>query len=213
MSSTLHTPAPNFDDVWRALMETRERQQETDRMLRESRQEADLQTQETKRILLASKQETDRMLKNLGEQIGGLGDKFGYFTEGMALPSMERILNERFQMDYVMPRARSRKGGRSMEIDVLAWANGEVNRVVLVEVKSRVKREAIEQIKQMLLDFAWFYPEHSSKVRTGILAGVDWDQGVQQEAQEAGLLTACIHDQIFELHTPPSFAARDWSKS
>ena len=38
--------------------------------------------------------ETDRFVKELGKQIGGLGEKFGSFTEGLALPSMERILQE-----------------------------------------------------------------------------------------------------------------------
>lgn len=53
------------------------------------------------------------MIKELGQQIGGLGDKFGYFTEGMALPSMERILTEQFGMSVIMPRVRVRQRLRS----------------------------------------------------------------------------------------------------
>ena len=37
-------------------------------------------------------QETDRQIRELGKQIGGLGNKFGSFTEGLALPSMQKIL-------------------------------------------------------------------------------------------------------------------------
>jgi len=225
MPTTLQTPAPSFDDVWRTIQELallsketdrlmKERAQETERLMKESAQETDRRMQETDRRM----QETDRQMREtgkklemLGVQIGGLGDKFGYFTEGMALPSMERILDQQFGMDHVMPRARARKGGRSMEIDVLAWANGDVDRVVLVEVKSRVKREAIEQTKQMLQDFPLFYPEHSGKMRTGILAGIDWDRGVHEEALAAGLLTAAIHDEVFDLTAPPGFEPKDWS--
>jgi len=46
--------------------------------------------------LSTAQKETDRQLKELGKQIGGLGAKFGSFTEGLALPSMEKILRQRF---------------------------------------------------------------------------------------------------------------------
>jgi len=45
--------------------------------------------------------ETDRRFEELGKEIGGLGRKFGWFTEGMVLPSMERILTEKFEMEYI----------------------------------------------------------------------------------------------------------------
>src|SRR5262245_3126052 len=70
-----------------------EAQQETDRRMRASREETDRQLRET-----------DRFLKEVGKQIGGLGDKFGSFTEGLALPSMTRILREDFGMDVIAPR-------------------------------------------------------------------------------------------------------------
>lgn len=56
--------------------------------------------------------QTDRQLKELGKQIGGIGDKFGYFTEGLALPSMEKILHEQFHMEFVSPRVKGNKKGR-----------------------------------------------------------------------------------------------------
>ena len=45
--------------------------------------------------------DTDNQLKESGKQIGGLGDKFGSFTEGMAFPSLEKMLRERFGMDVI----------------------------------------------------------------------------------------------------------------
>ena len=49
---------------------------------------------------------TDRQLKELGRQIGGLGAKFGSFTEGLALPSMETILRQRLGMEVISPSVR-----------------------------------------------------------------------------------------------------------
>lgn len=183
------------EEVWAILREVAESQKETDRRF----QETDRQFKET-----------DKRLKELGIQIGGLGEKFGYFTEGMALPSMERILTEQFGMTSIMPRARTRKGGEAMEIDVLAYANGPLNRVMLVEVKSRVKRNAISQLRGLVERFRDFHPEHAAKEIVAVLAGVDWDAGVLEEARDGGLLTASIHDEIFELTSPDGFQPKVW---
>nr|VFK49049.1 MAG: Protein of unknown function (DUF3782) [Candidatus Kentron sp. TC] len=154
--------------------------------------------------------ETDRQIKELGKQIGGLGDKFGYFTEGLALPSMERILAEKFGMTASLPRARIRKNGEEIEIDVLAYANDDINLAILVGVKSRVKREAISQLQKLMGRFRGFCPEHRDKAAMGILAGVDWDQGIAEEAREAGFLTASVRDEMFEITAPDGFEARRW---
>nr|VFK48584.1 MAG: Protein of unknown function (DUF3782) [Candidatus Kentron sp. TC] len=169
-------------------------------------QETDRRFKETDRRF----KETERMIERLGQQIGGLGDKFGYFTEGMALPSMERILAERFGMTVILPRARIRKNGETIEIDVLAYANDDINLAVLVEVKSRVKREAISQLQKLTERFREFFPEHRDKAAMGILAGVDWDRSIAEKAREAGFLTASIRDEMFEITAPKEFRARRW---
>jgi len=93
--------------------------------------------------LSTAQKETDRQLKELGKQIGGLGSKFGSFTEGLALPSMEKILRQRFGMEIISPSVRASKEGRHMEIDVLAYANGNLNTAYIVEVKSHAREESI----------------------------------------------------------------------
>ena len=189
--------------------DTDRKMQETDRLirdLRESGRETDRRMQETDQKL----RDTDRYIKELGRKIEGIGDKFGYFTEGMALPSMERMLNERFAMENISPRHRVRRAGREQEYDVLAWANGQVNLAIVVEVKSRVRREAIAQLESQLDMLPQMLPELANKSRIGILAGVDWDAGVREQAQAAGLYTASIHDEIFALTTPEEFAPKHW---
>ncbi|MEB3312884.1 MAG: DUF3782 domain-containing protein [Cyanobacteriota bacterium] len=162
------TPQPTYDDILRLFQETdrllREKYLETDRRF----QETDRQIQETNRQL----QETDRQLKELGKQIGGLGAKFGSFTEGLALPSMEAILQQRFGMTVVTPRVRAKQNGEQLEIDVLAYANGDINAAFVVEVKSHPRQEAIAQLKTTLSRFRDFFPEHQGKQLYGILAAV-----------------------------------------
>lgn len=154
--------------------------------------------------------QTERFIKELGKQIGGLGDKFGYFTEGMAFPALENLLLTQFGMETINPRVRVRRAGREQEYDVLAWSNGQQNTVVVVEVKSRVKMEAVGQLVEQLENLFEMMPDLAGKDRIGILAGIDWDMDVEKEAQAAGLYTARIRDDIFELTTRRDFQPRRW---
>ncbi|WP_217355273.1 DUF3782 domain-containing protein [Aphanizomenon sp. UHCC 0183] len=93
------------EDVWQLLAELATAQKETDLLLKEVSQQQKETAQQQKETDLLFKEisqqqkATDRQLKELGKQIGGLGAKFGSFTEGLALPSMETILGQQFGME------------------------------------------------------------------------------------------------------------------
>ncbi|QUS59981.1 DUF3782 domain-containing protein [Synechocystis sp. PCC 7338] len=180
------------DEVWALLRQLAESQRETDQLLQES------------------KQETDRQIRELGKQIGGLGKKFGSFTEGLALPSMERLLQERFGMEIISPSVRVSKAGQHLEIDVLAYASGDINAAYVVEVKSHPREEFITQLKKLLQKFRTFFPEHKNKKLYGILAAVDWSPNLKELVLSEGLYVARIHDEVFELEIPPDFQPRLW---
>ena len=71
------------------------------------------------------------------------------------------------------PSVRVSRNGKYLEVDVLAYANGEVNSVYVVEVKSHLREEGITQILNILEHFAEWFPEHKNKKLFGILAAVD----------------------------------------
>jgi hypothetical protein len=211
--------ATTADDVWRLLAELTTRQseltaaqKETDLQLKEvsqAQKETDRQLKElgkqTDRQLKELGKQTDRQLKELGKQIGGLGAKFGSFTEGLALPSMEKILRQRFGMETTSPSVRVSKGGQHIEIDVLAYANGELNTAYIVEVKSHAREESITQLKIILQRFRAFFPEHKDKQLYGILAAVDMSPDLREKTLQEGFYVARIHDQVFELDIPENF--------
>ncbi|MFL6202960.1 MAG: DUF3782 domain-containing protein [Thermoanaerobaculia bacterium] len=170
--------------------------EETDRRLRESGEKTDRHLRET-----------DRHLRELGKQIGGLGEKFGSFTEGLALPSMTRILGQDFGMDVIAPRVRARSNGHSLEVDVLAWSNSR-DEVVVVEVKSHLREEALDQMRKTLRDFRDFFPDHREKKIYAILAAVDAPDSVRDKALREGIYLARIHDGQFELQVPEGFQPR-----
>jgi len=165
------------EDVWRILAElataqaeltaaqkeTDKQLKETDLLLKEVSQQQKENAQQIKETD-RQQQKTDKQLKELGQQIGGLGAKFGSFTEGLALPSMETILRQRFGMKVVSPSVRASEDGQNLEIDVLAYTNGELNTAYIVEVKSHAREESITQLKSILQRFRSFFPEHKDKI-------------------------------------------------
>jgi hypothetical protein len=220
--------ATTSEDVWRILAElataqaeltaaqkeTDKQLKETDLLLKEVSQQQKENAQQLKETDRQQKEnaqqqkKTDKQLKELGQQIGGLGAKFGSFTEGLALPSMETILRQRFGMEVVSPSVRVSKDGKHLEIDVLAYTNGELNTAYIVEVKSHAREESITQLKSILQRFRSFFPEHKDKKLYGILASVDLSNELREKILQEGFYVARIHDQVFELDIPDNFQPR-----
>jgi hypothetical protein len=181
-----------------------ESQKETDRQLKEARQETERLFQNNAR----EQEETARQLRELGKQLGGLGDKFGSYTEGLALPAMTKILTQRFHMDTVAARAQSRRNGRTFEVDVLAYSESGIDEVYIVEVKSHLREEALDQMKKILAEFHEFFPGHRHKKVYGILAAVEAPEPVRQKVLREGIYLARVHDGQFELQVPEGFQPR-----
>ena len=201
--------ATTSEDVRRLLAELATAQAEltaAQAELTAAQKETDRQQKETER----RQQETDRQLRELGKQIGGLGAKFGSFTEGLALPSMETILRQRFGMKVVSPSVRASEDGKHLEIDVLAYTNGELNTAYIVEVKSHAREESITQLKSILQRFRRFFPEHKDKKLYGILAAVHVSPELREKILQEGFYVARIHDQVFELDIPDNFQPRPY---
>jgi hypothetical protein len=157
--------------------------------------------------------ETDRQIKQVNKQLGKLGNKFGSFAEGMALPSMEKILRDHFKMNVVLPRATSSLNGRMIEIDVMAYDNGSLNELYIVEVKSHLTKEGIDQILKTIEEFPKFFPLHKDRTVYGIIAAVDIPLNLRAEVLKEGLYLARIHDGTFELLTPSNFQPRAFTAS
>lgn len=174
---------------------------ETDRVLRESHAE-------TERVLRESHAKTERAIRELRKELGGLGAKFGGFTEGMAYPSMKKILKKRFGMSVVAPNVSATKNGRTMEVDVLAFSNADVNEVYIVEVKSHLREDGIQQMLRILREFHDFFPGHADKKIYGILAAVDIPEDLEKRVLKEGIYLARIHDDTFEITVPDSFQPR-----
>lgn len=178
----------NFDEIRAILKEIAEQQRENNK-------------------------ENNREISRVAKIVGDIGNKFGSFTEGMAFPSMDKTLRKQFGMETVSTRVRTRKGDETQEIDVLGYANGAVNTVVLVEVKSHLRERDIDQIKKLIDNFAFFHPEHQGKKVLCIVAYVDATKEARAELTNMGIMLARINDDVFQLANPEGFTPRDFSQT
>ena len=185
---------------------------DTDRQFRETDRRMVKSREETDRRIVKSQERVEKELKELKRQIGGLGNKFGSFTEGLALPSMEKILRQRFHMENISPRVRVKRNGRWLEIDVLAYANQKIHAAYVVEIKSHLREDGIQQVLATLHNFPEFFPEHVDKDLYGIIASVDVSEPMRERVWNEGLYLAHIQDDHFELQEIEGFHARRFNR-
>jgi hypothetical protein len=149
--------------------------------------------------------EIDRTLQENARMIERLGEKIGGFTEGMAYPSMQSVLFERLGMSVTAVRPVAYQGDRTLEIDVMAYGKDEV---YVVEVKSHLREDGIQQMLRILREFHDFYPGHEDKKVYGILAAVDIPEDLEKRVLAEGIYLARIHDDTFEITVPDTFQPR-----
>ena len=180
-------------DIWELFRETNRMFQETDHKF----------------------QDTDRKLSKLSEnldntrkEVGRVTDSLGRFAESMVSPAVVRLFAERdIVLEGTTQRARRRRNGRGMEIDVLA-----VNRVsvVAVEVKTTLRTDDVAGFVKKLEDFKTFFPEYRDYEVLGAVAGMSLQEGVDKYAEQQGLYVLAQSGDAVQMLNDEDFEARVW---
>jgi len=204
------------DEELRDLVaETSREVAENSRAIREMREDSERrweasqkQWQESREEILASRRETDRLITSLERRLGEIGNALGLYTESMFRPSLKRILRERFGLTVIIAPQRFQINGADYEIDIVGHAGEASDEVYLVEIKSQLREDGIQQILEHLRRFQQVFPEHRGKKLFGILAAVTIPENLRTQALNQGLFLATVKDDVFELSTPSDFVPR-----
>ena len=186
-------------------------QKETARQMEESNRRVEATQQEMARQMEISRKEVDKQIKQTQKQLGELGNKWGTFTEGMAMASLERILFETFKIPTTSQRVKKRMNGESIEMDAFGYENSTVNTAVIVEIKSHLRDDSVEQIERIMKDFPRFFPDHADKKLYGIIACVHAPDNIKSLLRKKGIYLAVLHDEIFELYDFQNFTPKDFN--
>jgi hypothetical protein len=210
------------DDVWQLLAELTKAQKETERLLKEQaqaadqrREEADKRFKETERLLKEQSQEaekrsqeTDRKIREVNKQIGDLGGKWGRFVENMVAPACETIFLKRgIPVHQVSQRVKKRLNGQTLEVDVLVTNE---NHVLIVEVKSSLGVDDINELIEDLTEFRTFFPEYSQKQLYGAVAGIEIEEGADKYAYRQGLFVLAQAGETVSILNNSTFQPKNW---
>jgi hypothetical protein len=162
--------------------------------------------------LSKAQEETQKQIKQTNKQLGELGNRWGSYTEGLAYPSLEKVLRQKFKMTVISPRIHSKQKGRNLELDILGYANDDVNAAVIVEIKSRLTEEDLQQLLDALKEFPKAFPDHADKKLYGIMAAVNVPENMKQQVLKHGIYLAQISDDTFRLTVPRNFIPKNYGK-
>jgi len=167
-------------------------------------QEAALNVQEIWKLF----KETSQEIKEIGKRVDGLSSKWGRFVEGLLVPAVERLFKERgISVEKVSQRVKINKNGDTMEIDVMV-----INReyVVLVEAKSTLAVENVNDHLERLTRFKTFFPEYADRKVIGAVAGIVIDEAADRYAYRKGLFVIGQSGETVKILNDKKFVPRSW---
>jgi hypothetical protein len=199
-------------DTDQQLKDTHREVEEAARVIRENGRQFEEYKRENIRQFEEYRRSEAEASRELRRQIGGLGNKFGDFAEGMAIPSLIEILAKRFGAEQIIETRRMRKGDEEIELDLIGAANGENKIVVAAEVKSVLNQRELDKFIRNLQRFFEFFPQFKGYKLYGVLAAVESSNELDTAALAQGIAVARMHGDIFRLKESPRFQPRDFSE-
>ncbi len=172
------------------------------------RTEAELR--EFKDEMSAFKEENRQQRREMNIKWGELARKLGTITEDLVVPSIPRIIREKYELetaDLMVRRKKRLTDGSTKEYDVIAVA-GEY--VFVNETKSTLHSEDVNDFIKDIQEFREFFPEYEKNKVVGILASLYVDEGVVKYAEKAGFMVLAVGDALMEIKNTRGFKPREW---
>ncbi|MDB9423552.1 DUF3782 domain-containing protein [Microcystis aeruginosa CS-564/01] len=158
---------------------------ESERRAEQAKLESDRHRAEIERLLTQSKLASDRTIAELKRTVDSLTTRWGRFVEELVAPAVLRLFQEKgIDIKELYPRAQVKRQGIAMEIDILAVDERDV---VLVECKSRLSQDDVDEFIEKLTRFKIAFPHYKNYQAYGAVAGIEINKGVDRYAYKKGL--------------------------
>ena len=195
---------------------------ESDRRIEQAKLESDRRAEEveqyraeTARILAEAKLESEhrtaeneRTIAELKRLVNSLTTRWGRFVEELVQPAVLRLFQEKgIDIKEIYPRARVKRQGIAMEIDILAVDDTDV---VLVECKSRLSKDDVDEFLEKLTRFKIAFPHYKNYQAYGAVAGIEIDEGIDRYAYNKGLFVIKPSGDTVEIINDENFRPRTW---
>lgn len=177
---------------------------ESDRLFAESKAEYDRRTAEANRSM-------DELKKSVAETtraVNGLTSRWGRFVEELVEPAVVRLFQDRgIDVKEKHPRVSVKRQNLAMEIDILVVDTIDV---VLVECKSRLSKDDVDEFIEKLQKFKLAFPAYKSYQAYGAVAGIEINEGVDRYAYQRGLFVIRPSGDTVKIMNDEKFKAKTW---
>jgi len=166
-----------FEQVWQMFQETDKQFKETDKKFNET----DKKFNETDKMLSEKFKETDKKIKELSALFTS---QWGKLVESLVEGDLIKLLNKKgIQVERTIQRVKGNKDGEDFEFDIVA-VNGQ--QVVIVEVKTTLRPNDVNDFHEKLWKSKRYMPEYSDKNIYGGVAFIIAEGASDRMAEKLG---------------------------
>jgi hypothetical protein len=167
-----------IEDIYQLFRASAE---EFDRRLRES----DRRAAEAKAEAERNMARLERTVERTSKAVDSLTTRWGRFVEELVEPAVVQLFQEKgIDVKEVYPRARVKRQGMAMEIDILAVDDTDL---VLVECKSRLSQDDVDEFIEKLTRFKIAFPHYKNYQAYGAVAAIEINENIARYAYKKGL--------------------------
>ena len=180
-------------------------------LFRTSQEELRISREEYDRRAAKNDRSMDELKKSVAETtraVNALTSRWGRFVEELVEPAVVRLFRERgIDVKEKHPRASVKRQGIAMEIDILVV---DTTDVVLVECKSRLSTDDVNEFIEKLQKFKLAFPAYKNYQAYGAVAGIEINEGVDRYAYQKGLFVIRPSGDTVEIINDKKFKAITW---
>jgi hypothetical protein len=193
-----------IEDIYKLFEKTNEKFEQSQQEYDRRAAEADRRAAEADRSLAELKKAVERTTK----AVDSLTTRWGRFVEELVEPAVIKLFRRKgIDVKETYSRARVKRNGIGMEIDILAVDETDV---VLVECKSRLSKDDVNDFLDKLEHFKEAFPHYRNFNAYGAVAGIEIDEGVDRYAYKQGLFVIKPSGDTVAIINDDQFQAKFW---
>ncbi|MBD2175900.1 DUF3782 domain-containing protein [Pseudanabaena sp. FACHB-1998] len=204
-----------IEDIYAIFSRSREEFQEELRISRleydRRAAEADKRSAEADKRAAELDKSLDKLRKSVAETtraVNGLTSRWGRFVEELVEPAVVRLFQDRgIDVKEKHPRVSVKRQNVAMEIDILVV---DTTDVVLVECKSRLSKDDVDEFLEKLEKFKLAFPAYKNYQAYGAVAGIEINEGVDRYAYQKGLFVIRPSGDTVEIVNDQKFKPITW---
>lgn len=171
-----------------------------------------LETEELKKVvndLSRERAKTDKQIKDMNKIRGDYFMDRGEYSEMIMVPSIKEMLLEDYGYQYFDRNLESNSpDNKSIQIDAIAWSNGDRNEIMIIEVKTKLKEKHNKDHLKRIKYFDEYFPKYNKLKKLGMIVALETKEELIKKVNDAGFFFASFKDDLTTMKNCVGFKLR-----